>query len=157
MVTKKYKDYHQNYEDLVVFNEEFRTAGEIDKLSLLSNRKDSVFHQSDFKRFEDGMSYEPKGKAWLNYPFAHYPNTKYTKITFQLSYYAWHFEKLTGRKCGRLFIDLIKPIKNSEGKVVDFINEVIPVMYIRNDIELLLNTFKPQIMNIVEPVKLYEF
>ncbi len=147
----KYKCYPRTYEDLVIYNEEFRTAGEIDRLAFTSKFKNCNVHIMDIKRFEGGMTYEPKGQPWLNWPFAHYPNTRYTKVTFQLSFYAWHYEKLTGQKIERLFVDMVKIV---DGKMI---NEVVPVQYIKTDIELLLSTFKQQIMNIVEPVKLYEF
>lgn len=153
----KYKDYKQMFSDLVIFNHDTRTAGEIDRLSIKSAFKTSNFIISDFKLFEAGMSYVPKGKAWLNYPFDYLANTKYTKIAFQLSFYAWHYEKLTGQKCERMFIDLIIPIKDSAGKVVEYKNEVIPANYMKTEVELFLGTFKQQILNIVEPVKLYEF
>lgn len=137
-VLEKYSVYNKCYEQVVVYNDKFRTAGSLDKLGIKSNRKDSSFHISDFKRFEDGMSYEPKGQKWLNAPFEHYPNTKYTKITFQASYYAWHFEQLTGRKCERLFVDMIRPIRDKEGNITSYSNTQIPLMYIKRDIELLL-------------------
>src|SRR6187399_314365 len=110
-VLVKYKYYNKTYEQLVVYNEEFRTAGSLDKLSLVTNRKDSDFIISDFKVFAKGMDYEYKGQKWLNAPFDYMLNSKYNKISFQLSYYAYHFELLTGRKCQRLFIDLITPVK----------------------------------------------
>jgi len=157
LVSLKYKDYKRTFEDLVIFNHETRTAGEIDKLSIKSAFKTSNFHISDFKLFEAGMSYAPKGKAWLNYPFDYLPNTKYTKICFQLSFYAWHYEKLTGQKCERMFIDLIIPIKDSTGKVVEYKNEVIPANYMKSEVEIFINTFKSQILQIVEPIQLYEF
>lgn len=151
-VLDKYKTYHSCHEQLIVYNEKTRTAGAMDKLGLLSNRKDSKFHLSDFKCFENGMSYIPKGQAWLNYPFDYLPNTKYTKINIQTSYYAWHFEQLTGRKCERIFVDMIRPIReNSE--IISYANSVIPMPYLKPQIELLLETFKDKILQTLEPVK----
>lgn len=150
-VLKKYKDYDKCYEQLVVYSEKYRCAGSLDKLSLISNRKTSDFDLSDFKCFVDGMSYEPKGNKWLNAPFDYLPNTKYTKISFQCSYYARLFEELTGRKCRRLFVDMIRPVKEN-GKTVSYKNEVIPVMYMKREVELLLETFKDKILSIVEPI-----
>lgn len=151
-VLEKYKPYHRCHEQLVVYNTEYRTAGSLDKLGLCSNRKDSRFHLSDFKCFNDGMNYTPKGQAWLNPPFDYLPNTKYTKINFQTSYYTWHFEQLTGRKCERIFVDMIRPIRNSEGKVVSYANSVIPMPYMKHQVEVLLDTFKDKIINQLEPV-----
>lgn len=147
-VLEKYKIYNKTFEQMVVYDDEFRVCGSLDKLGLVSNRKDSRFHLPDFKCFEGGEEslYKISGQAWLNAPFSHLPNNRYTKISFQLSFYARLFEKLTGRKCERLFIDLIVP-KVYGGKVVSFTNQVVPVNYLRNDIDILLNHFKDDIMN----------
>lgn len=151
-VLKKYEGYNSCYEQLVVYSEEYRCAGSLDKLSLVSNRKTSNFIISDFKRFEKGMSYEAKGQKWLNAPFDYLPNSKYVKISFQASYYAHLFEELTGRKCERLFVDMIIPIKNEAGKVVKYRNEVVPLMYMKPQVELMLETFKDKILSVVEPI-----
>lgn len=148
-VLEKYKVYKKCYEQVVVYNEEFRTAGSIDKLCLLSNLKNGKFHMKDFKCFEGGMSYVPKGQPWLNHPLSHLPNSKYVKICIQLSFYSWHIEKLTNLKCEAQFIDMIKPIKK-DGKVVGYSNSEIPAVYLKTDIELLLNYFKPQILSELE-------
>lgn len=147
-VLNKYKVYNKTFEQGIPYSEEYRVAGSWDKLCLVSNRKDSRFVMSDFKAFEKGFDslFEIKGQAWLNKPFDHLPNNKYTKISFQLSFYARLFEMLTGRKCERLFIDLIVP-KVLDGKVVSFTNQVVPVNYLRNDVDILLNHFKDEIMN----------
>jgi hypothetical protein len=151
-ILMKYKDYHRCYEQLVVYSEKYRTAGSLDKIGIMSNRKDSRFHLIDFKCFVNGMSYEPKGQAWLNPPFDYLPNTKYTKINFQTSYYTWHFEQLTGRKCERIFVDMIRPVKDSDGKIVSYNNSVIPMPYLKPQIELLLETYKDTIINLLDPV-----
>jgi len=148
--------YHCTHEQLVVYSEKYRTAGSLDKLALCSNRKDSAFHLSDFKLFADGMSYKPKGQAWLNYPFDHLPNTKYSKINLQTSYYSWHITQLTGRKCGRIFVDMIIPRKNSDGEVTGYKNEVIPMPYLKMEIEYLLEYYKDKIINELDPVQLPE-
>lgn len=147
-VLEKYKIYNRTFEQGVPYSLEYRVAGSWDKLSLVSNRKDSRFVMSDFKCFEKGFDslFTIKGQAWLNKPFEHLPNNKYTKISFQLSFYARLFEKLTGRKCERLFIDLIVP-KVENGRVVSFTNQVVPVPYLRNDIQIFLDHFKKEIMN----------
>lgn len=160
-ILKKYKVYNKVYHQVVVYDEDTRSAGSTDSTSIITNRKDSAFDKGDWKCFadkknEDG-SIKTKGydtlfevvkdQPWLNAPFEHLPNTKFTKISFQLSYYARHFEKLTGRKCRRLFIDLIVPTWDSNGRLVSFENHVVNVNYLRNDIEVLLATFKDEILD----------
>lgn len=151
-VLKKYECYSSCYEQLVVYSEKYKCAGGLDKLSLVSNRKTSDFVISDFKCFDKGMSYEAKGQKWLNAPFDYLPNSKYVKISFQASYYALLFEELTGRKCQRLFVDMIRPIKDSNDKVIKYTNQEIPLMYMKPQVELFLETFKEKILNIVEPI-----
>lgn len=151
-VLKKYEDYNSCHEQLVVYSEYCRCAGSLDKLSLVSNRKASNFIISDYKTFDKGMSYEAKGQKWLNPPFDYLPNSKYVKISFQASYYAHLFEGLTGRKCERLFVDMIIPIKDVACKVIKYRNEVVPLMYMKPQVELMLETFRDKILNIVEPI-----
>jgi hypothetical protein len=155
-VLSKYSKYHSCYEQLVVFDEKTRTAGSIDKLALLSNRKDGKFHLSDFKCFDNGMSYDVKGSPWLNYPLNYMPNTKYTKISLQTSYYALHFEKLTGRRCEKIFIDMIQPIKEKD-KIAGYKNYVIPVPYLKHQVEAAIEHFQSNIINTLTPIELEEF
>lgn len=146
-VLTKYKCYNSTFEQGVPYCKKYRVAGSWDKLCLVSNRKDSKFHLSDFKCFNKGLPslFEIKGQSFLNAPFEHLPNTKYTKISFQLSYYAFLFEQLTGRKCERLFIDLITPKWNGT-TLESYTNEVVPVIYLKNDIKIFLETFKDDIL-----------
>jgi hypothetical protein len=139
-VIKEYSVYNRCYEQIVVYNDENRSAGSLDKLFLFTNRKDSPFGISDFKAFEKDDLHTHRG--WLLEPFAHLPNTKYTKISFQLSYYAWHFEMLTGRRCKQLFIHLINPITKTHSKI--------PVMYMKNDVEMMFKTHGSKIKELLD-------
>ena len=47
----------------------------------------------------------------------------------------------------RLFIDLIVPKWDSNGKLISYENHVINVNYLRNDIDILLETFKDEILD----------
>lgn len=129
------------FEQLVVYNTHWRTAGTLDKLTLSSNRKDSKFTVSDFKCFENFDLHESRG--WLKAPFDYLPKSKFIQIAFQLSYYAYHIEHLTAKKCDGLFIHLICPNScKSGGKVKQ---ERIYIPYMKMEIEVLLETFKDQI------------
>ena len=149
-VCEKYASYHSVYSDVVVFSERYRVAGEIDRISITGNRRDSAFHISDFKRFEKGVSFLPKGQRWLNYPFAHHANSKYNRISWQMSFYAVLFSELTGRKCERLFIDVVQPVIK-ENKVVDFMNYEVPVNFLKADVEYFLNHFEGRILEELNP------
>ena len=148
-VLEKYSTYHRCFEQVVVFDENRRTAGSLDKLCLLSNRKNTKFHMNDFKCFEGGMQYAPKGQPWLNYPLNHLPNSKYVKICLQLSYYSLHLENLTDMRCEAQFIDMIVP-KKENGKVIGYSNSLIPAPYMKMEIEAALNMFQPQIIATLE-------
>lgn len=149
-VLKEYSKYHKCFEQVIVYSEEYKTAGAIDKLFLFSNRKDSNFGISDFKAFED--VYDKKtgklkhtgeeslfvARGWMEPPFDYLPNTKYVKISFQLSYYATLFEELTGRKCKDLFIHLINPIDKTHKKI--------PVFYLKREVEYMLECNRDKII-----------
>lgn len=126
-------------EQLVVYNNDYRTAGTADKVILTSNRKDSKFLVSDWKCYEDFNIYKSRG--WLKAPFEHLPKSKLTQINFQLSFYAYHIEQLTGKKCEGTFIHLIDP--TTVGR--DIKEQKVYLPYIKNDIIVLLETFKDQI------------
>lgn len=151
VVLKKYEIYNKCLEQGIPYCKKYRVAGSWDKLSLVSNRKDSAFVLSDFKVFEKGFDslFKISGTKTLKAPFEHLPNTKYSKISFQLSFYSYLIEQLTGRRCERLFIDLIVPICNGYGKVVSFTNQVVPVNYLKNDVKILLETFKTDILDML--------
>lgn len=163
-VLEKYKIYNKTFEQGVPYSKKYRVAGSWDKLSIVTNRKDSRFHLSDFKSFEDRKNDDGSVKLtgydslfsldgsdkWLNEPFSHLPNNKYTKISFQLSFYASLIEGLTGRKCEKLFIDLIVPTCDNNGKVISYKNHIVPVNYLKNDIKIFLETFQDEIRDMLD-------
>lgn len=131
-VSAEYKKYKKNFSQVIVYNEERKTAGAIDRTFLFTYQKDANFGMSDYKCFEKDDLHERRG--WLLEPFNHLPNSKFVKIAFQLSYYAFHFEELTGRKCNELFIHVINPLTQTHQKVF--------VPYLRNDVKLLLDVYR---------------
>lgn len=145
-----YTDFKVTEEQLVVYNEEFRTATAIDKWCGYSNRKDGLFAIGDFKCFEKMDLFG--GTGWLKGPFSHLPDTKFIKTAFQLSYGAYHFEMLTGRKCKRLFIHMIQP-STIYNEVVN--QQIIQLPYLRNDVKLLLETFKEEILEDLKPQSVF--
>lgn len=136
-----YKDYHKCFEQMVVYNEKYRTATAIDKCGLFTNRKDSSFFISDFKAYEKMEIMTHSG--WLKAPFEYLPDSKFIKIGMQLSFGAYHLEQLTGKRCKSLFIHLIKPSTCKEGTKVE--QQIIHVPYLKPQIELLLSTFADEI------------
>lgn len=140
-----YSEYNKTFEQLIVYNEKYKTATAIDKLSLCTNRKDSPFVTSDFKAFEKMDLMRHNG--WLKAPFDYLPDSKFIKIAFQLSYGSYHFEKLTGKRCKQQFIHLVKPstCKKVGDEEVKVEQQIIQVPYMKLEIELLLSTFADEI------------
>ena len=131
------------YPQVTVYDMDYRTAGTSDTISLTSNRKDSKLIISDTKCYEKMETDLYEGRGWLKAPFEHLPNSKYIKTAMQCSYYAYHAEKLTGKKVKELFIHLIQPSTCKNGGNV--VHKKIPVPYLKHDIVILLETFKDQI------------
>jgi hypothetical protein len=158
-VLSKYKVYNRCFEQGVPYSKKYRVAGSWDKLSLTSNRKDSKFVLSDFKCFAKGYDslFTVSGQPFLNAPLEHLPNTKFTKISLQLSYYSYLFEELTGRKCEKVFIDLITPVFDSNNKLLSYKNEVVPTIYLKNDVKIFLETFKEDIKDMLDNTVKAEF
>jgi hypothetical protein len=64
---------------------------------------------------------------------------------------------LTGRKCEKVFIDLITPVYDSNNKLISYKNEVVPTMYLKNDIKILLETYKDEIKDMLDNTVKAEF
>lgn len=136
---REYEQYHECYEKLVVFNEYYKIAGEIDKCGVTSHRKGNSFDLSDIKVFDKDDLYVPRG--WMFEPLNHLPTSKFHKITMQLSFYAFQLEELTGRRCRNLYIHVIDPNTGTQKKVY--------TPYLKTDILLVLEHNKEKIANLV--------
>lgn len=153
-VLKVYESYHKSAGQMVLYSERYRVAGMCDKMCVVSNRKDSPFVMADFKCFEKEIDFMPSGSPrFFNAPFDYMSNTKYSKICFQISFYSYLLEELTGRKPIRQFIHWIDPrtIKRNENGELNVIHKLIPAPYLRADVILFLETYKERILNLVTP------
>jgi hypothetical protein len=140
----EYKEYHQSHDEVCLYNEEYRIAGTTDKICVLSNRKDSDVDLADFKtNISKGIYYYSDYKKRLFSPFDHLQDCNYVKYSFQLSIYAYFFECLTGRRVRQLYIHFIPPHDMLQHKKI-------PVMYMKNDVKLLLETYRYQILSLLE-------
>lgn len=150
-VSEVYKEYHQTYDEICLYNNDYKVAGTTDKICSISNRKDSEVDIADFKTNLKGViTMHSDYKKRLFHPMDHLHDCNFVKYSLQLSMYAYFFEELTGRRIRKLWVHFIPP-NNMMG------HYKIPVIYMRNDVKLLLEYYKPQIINIVNPVQLYEF
>lgn len=143
-VLAEYSEYNRCHEEVALYSEKYRVAGTTDKICVLSNRKDSMVDIADYKtNVEKGIEFVSKYNKWFYEPFSHLQDCNYIKYSFQLSIYAWMFENLTGRKVRRMFLHFIpkdNPLQH----------QIIPVMYMKNDVELLFKTYEPQIMALLD-------
>jgi hypothetical protein len=138
-ILSEYDPYYSTFEQTVVYNKHYRIAGSTDKLMVTSSRPNSMFCISDFKTFEKGESDLYLKRGWLKAPLSHLTDCKFNKIAFQLSFYAFQVEDLTGKKCRELFIHLIDPINKTHKKIF--------VPYMRTDVILCLESFKSNILS----------
>lgn len=137
----EYKDYHTTHDEVCLYNEKYRVAGTTDKICILSNRKDSEVDLADFKtNNRKGIEFFNAYKKRLYAPFDHLQDCNYVKYSFQLSTYAYFFEKLTGRKVRQLFIHFIPASDMMK-------HQKIPVMYMKNDVKLLLEHSRHKILS----------
>lgn len=150
-ITSEYKEYHQTYDEICLYNSDYRIAGTADKVCLVSSRKDSEFDIADFKtNLNKGIVFHNDYKKRLFEPLDHLQDCNFVKYSLQLSLYAYFFEQLTGRRLRKMWIHFIPPNDmNAHYKI--------PVMYMKNDVKLVLEKYRKEVMNSVEPVKYYEF
>jgi len=133
-----YRGYHKCYDEVCLYNKEHRIAGTADKICALSNRKDCDVDISDFKtNLNKGIAFYNDYNKRLFSPFEHLHDCNYVKYSFQLSIYAYFFEQLTGRRVRQLFIHYIPAHDYMQHKKI-------PVLYLKNDVELLLKKYSPK-------------
>lgn len=137
-ILEVYKGY-RCYDEVCLYNEEYRIAGTADKISAVGTGKNVSVIISDFKtNISKGIYYHSDYSKCLYPPFEHLQDANYIKYSLQLSLYAYMWENLTGRKIKRMFIHFIPADDFTK-------HEIIPVNYMKHDVKLLLDTYKPQI------------
>src|SRR3990167_5454696 len=137
-ILEVYKGW-RSYDEVCLYNEEYRIAGTADKISAVGTGKNVSVIISDFKtNVSKGIYYHSDYSKHLYAPLEHLQDCNYVKYSLQLSFYAYMWENLTGRKIKRMFIHFIPPDDFTK-------HQIIPVNYMKNDVKLLLDTYKPQI------------
>jgi len=137
-VLEVYKGW-RSYDEICLYNDEYRIAGTADKISAVGTGKNVSVVISDFKtNISKGIQFHSDYSKTLYAPFDHLQDCNYVKYSLQLSLYAYMWENLTGRKVKRMFIHFIPPDDFTK-------HQIIPVNYMKHDVRLLLETYKPQI------------
>ncbi len=145
-ITAEYRDYNKTHDEICLYNEKYRVAGTTDKICVISNRKDSQVDLADFKtNVSKGIYYFSEYGKRMFAPFEHLQDCNYVKYSFQLSIYAYFFEQLTGRKVRQMFIHFVPPDMSKHQKI--------PVLYLKHEVDLLLETYKNRILEILEPTQ----
>lgn len=145
-VSAEYTEYYKNYNEVCLYSEKYKIAGTTDKICAISNRKDCEVDLADFKtNNRNGIQFFNKYKKRLFAPFDHLQDCNYIKYSFQLSIYAYFFEELTGRKVRQLYIHNINMATNTHQKI--------PVIYLKNDVKLLLDTYAGKIEETMNPIQ----
>lgn len=138
-ILQEYSGYNRCFEEVCLYSEKYMVAGTTDKICAISNRKDSMVDLADYKtNTEKGIEFFSKYNKTFYEPFSYLQDCNYIKYSFQLSIYAWMFENLTGRRVRRMYLHFIpkdNPLQH----------QIIPVTYLKNDVELLFKTYGPQI------------
>lgn len=143
-VLAEYEDYNISHEEVCLYDEEFMVAGTTDKICVISNRKDSAVDIVDYKtNTRKGIEFFSKYNKNFYEPFSHLQDCNYVKYSFQLSIYAWMFQRLTGRKVRKMHLHFIP-----EDNMLN--HRIIPVMYMKNDVEMLFKTHGSKIKELLD-------
>lgn len=140
----EYKDYYQTFDEICLFNRDYRVAGTTDKICITTRHKSSEVDIADFKNNIKGISYYSDYKDRLYEPLSHLHDCNYVKYSIQLSLYAHFFEELTGRKVRQIYIHYIPPHDPMK-------HYKIPVMYMKNDVVTLLEHHKENVLKTLQP------
>jgi len=139
-INATYKDYYQSYSELTLYNEETKTSGRSDRISVLSKTKNSWFDVDDYKRpAEEAIKFYSNSNETMHPPFNYLQNCTYVRYSLQLSTYAYMFEQLTGMRCRSLTITVIKNDNKNFFRV--------PVMYMKPEVEHIFRERKKQLAN----------
>lgn len=142
-ISAEYGGYNKSYDELCLYSEKYMVAGTTDKLCTISNRRDCDVDIADFKtNISKGIQFYSDYNKRLFPPFDHLHDCNYVKYSFQLSIYAYFFEQLTGRRVRQLYIHFIPPDDMLK-------HRKIPVLYMKNDVKLLLDTYAPKKSNFI--------
>lgn len=138
-INEQYKEYNKSYNEVCLYNENYRIAGTTDKICAVSNRKDCEVDIADFKNLSKDLEFYSKYKNRMYAPVEHLSDCNFVKYSLQLSLYAYFFELLTCRRVRQLYIHVI-PTTNMMG------HQKIPVIYLKNDVKLILEANKNKIL-----------
>jgi hypothetical protein len=132
---KQYANY-EFYPELLVFNDEYKIAGQSDL--VLFNKHNKTFIVYDYKTNQKGISKKAFGGATMYDPISHLADCNYIHYTLQLSLYAYCLElEMPEYKCEHLGLFWIDT--NNKQKINI---EEIGLEYKKDEIEIMLRHYQ---------------
>lgn len=142
-VISEYKSYYKCHEEICLYDKEYRLAGTTDKICVISRKSDSDVDLADYKtNTAHGIEFFSRYNKWMYEPISHLQDCNYNKYSIQMSLYAYFFEKLTGRRVRRMFLHHV-PLNDLSN------HKIIPVTYLRNDVQLILDKYRDGVLDIL--------
>lgn len=148
-IANQYSEYYRTYNEVIVYDNDEKKAGTIDKPLITTSSKNSIIDLTDYKTNIKGIKqkkYDKHGKPTNKYMLhclSHLQDCTYNDYALQLSDYGYMVEKLTGRRIGQLTIHYVHP-ENL------LINYKIPVPYMKLEIMAMLEWRKKNAVPIKE-------
>lgn len=136
-IQSQYNDYHRIFDEQILYDEENKLAGKVDRAMAITSSKKSVIDITDWKTNEKGiLQYRLSRKGEkirmpMLHCLSHLVDCTYNDYCLQLSTYAYMIEKNTDHRIGQLNIHFINT-KNP------LINTKIPVPYMKYEVEAML-------------------
>ncbi len=132
-IASHYKDYYRIESEATLYHPEYGLAGTSDKI-IVTKKGGEIFLVADYKTAlkTGGIDYFNKDGLYMLGPVSHLQSCKFVKYNLQLSIYAFMMERLTGMKCGGMWVTFIK-----EGSPL----QRIYMNYLKNEAEAILKDY----------------
>jgi|GEM_PF-2490477 len=136
-VTSQYCGYYRLYSEQILYDKDELIAGTTDQIAVCTSSPKSICDVGDWKNYNKGINQKEVDKEsnfrneYMLGPLSHLQNSSYNKVSIQLSIYAYMFQKLTGRKIGKLYAHWINPAN-------PLINYQVPVNYLYYEVIAML-------------------
>ncbi len=136
-ISGQYRSYYRLINEQILHDKDELIAGTTDLLGVCTSSYKSIVDLGDWKTYNKGINQKEVDKEgnfrneYMLGPLSHLQNSSYNKVALQLSLYSYMFQKLTGRKIGKLFAHWIDP-KNP------LINKQVPVNYMYYEVIAML-------------------
>ena len=118
------------YPEVLLYNHEFKIAGQSDIIHEVNN---NMFDVGDWKTNGEFRYHDPF-RNYFKRPLSHLQQCEFNIYGLQLSTYAYFYELMTGRKCRKIFVLYYWRDHN--------IFQVIPMNYMKYEVMMMLKKYK---------------